>query len=246
MKQIRFLLLPLFAAMLLFVTSCGDNEDTSDNDALTTDSTNNTPATTDTVAVAPSAPVSLMLAKHKVSNFAKWKAVYDEGDSMRMANGLHNFVIGRGVPDSNTVLVAVKVDDMEKAKSFSKDPALKKAMQKSGVVGAPTIMFLNVPYMEATQTSDMRRMTSITVKDWDAWRKTFESNRQTRLDNGLSDRAFGHDVDDNHKVIVVTNIIDSAKANAFMTSDILKQNMKESGVVGAPTRFTYRVVQSYQ
>lgn len=245
MKPFRFVLLPLFAAMLFLAPACGDDEAKTDDDAVTGDTT--TTATTATPEpVAPAAPANIMIAKHKVANYAKWKEGYDRGDSMRQANGLHNFVIGRGIPDSNMVLVAVKVDDVAKAKAFSKGPDLKKAMQKSGVVGTPAITILNVAFMDmAAQPTDMRRMTMLTVKDWDAWRKSFESRKQMRIDNGLTDRGFGHDVDDNHKVTLVTNIIDSAKANAYMVSDQLKQNMKDGGVVGPPNRFTYRVVQSY-
>ena len=246
MKKFKFVLLPLFAAMVFFATSCGDDDDTSDRDAVATDTTAaaDTPATAEPVAAA--GPINILLTKHKVSNFAKWKEGYDKGDSMRLANGLHNFVIGRGIPDSNMVLVAVKADDVEKAKSFAKGADLRNAMKRSGVIGTPTIMVLNVPFMEAGQGStDLRRLSTMTVKDWDAWRSSFESRRQLRSENGLSDRAYGHDVDDNHKVTIVTNILDSAKANAYLRSDLLQQNLKASGVVGQPVRFTYRVVQSY-
>jgi hypothetical protein len=37
------------------------------------------------------------------------------------------------------MLVVLRVDDTTKAKAFSKDPGLKAAMQKGGVLGAPTM-----------------------------------------------------------------------------------------------------------
>ena len=46
-----------------------------------------------------------------------------EHDSMRLANEIHSYVIGKGLQDSNTVLVAVKVNDMAKAQTFAKDPS---------------------------------------------------------------------------------------------------------------------------
>ncbi|MBC7829267.1 MAG: hypothetical protein H7122_16080 [Chitinophagaceae bacterium] len=243
MKQSRFLLMPLFAAMILFFSSCGDNEEKTETDAVTTDTAAAATTTPEPAAVAQ--PVNIMIVKHKVANFSKWKPSYESHDSMRLASGIHSFVIGRGVQDSNMVMVAVKVDDVEKAKAFSKDPGLKKAMQQGGVVGTPTIMLLTVPYLSASDNSTLRSMVTHTVKDWEAWKTGFESNRQVRLDNGLTDRAYGYDVDDNHKVTVVVSITDTAKANAFMKSDLLKQKMKEGGVVGEPTRFIYRVVQTY-
>ena len=243
MKQFRFLLMPLFAAMAFFVTSCGSDEEKTDADAAGADTAATTTVTPEPVAVAE--PVTIMIVKHKVANYAKWKPAYDSHDSARLANGIHSFVIGRGVPDSNMVMVATKVDDVAKAKAFAKDPGLKKAMQKGGVVGTPTITILTVPVLESSDQSDLRSMTTNVVKDWDAWRKSFDGNKQLRTDNGLNLRAYGHDVDDNHKVTIVTSIVDSTKAFAFMKSDALKKARLESGVVGEPTRFIYRVVQTY-
>jgi hypothetical protein len=188
----------------------------------------------------------MMVATHKVKDFAKWKASYDEHDSMRLANGIHSFVIGRGLDDSNMVLVAVKVDDMNKAKAFAKDPSLKKAMQKGGVVGAPTFKFVTMIFQDTAQiSSDLRSRTTLTVKDWDKWKNSFDSGRQNRVDNGILDRAYGYDVDDNHKVTVVVALTDTAKARAYWKSDALKQRMAQSGVVGQPQRFIYHMVQRY-
>lgn len=59
---------------------------------------------------APAAkPGNFLLIKHRVANYAKWLAAYESHDSTRLANGLTNYVLGRGVDgDSNTVLVALK------------------------------------------------------------------------------------------------------------------------------------------
>jgi hypothetical protein len=201
-----------------------------------------TAATSDIVTT----PQSILIIWQKVADFSKWKPIYDGHDTARVSHGLHNYVIGRDVNDSNEILVALKADDMAKAKEFAKDPGLKEAMKKGGVVGAPTIMFNTVVYSDnAKNMSDLRSMTNFTVKDWDAWKKGFESHRQTRIDNGVTDRAYGYDADDNHKVTVVVAVNDTAKANAFWKSDLLKQQRAEGGVVGEVKRHVYRVVQKY-
>jgi len=188
----------------------------------------------------------MMMAKHRVSNFAKWKASYEEHDSLRQANGLHSYVIGRGVDDSNTVLVAVKADDIAKAKAFAKEPSLKRAMQKGGVTGTPTFYFPTMVYQDTMKlSSDIRALTTFTVKDWDAWKKAFESNKQMRIDNGLLERAYGYDAEDHQKVTLVLAVTDTARANAFWKSDMLKQQRSASGVTGTPQRFVFRVVQRY-
>jgi len=238
----------LFCAAIAFsLTSCGGTEEKTTGDT-NTDST----ATASTTPAAPSesnivtTPENIMVVRHKVSNFAKFKTSYDQHDSMRLANGIHSYVIGRGVQDSNIVMVAVKADDIAKAKAFAKDPGLKAAMQKGGMMGAPSIKLTTVVYQDMSNNmSDLRSMSTFTVKDWDAWKKSFESNRQVRLDNGLTDRAYGYEVDDNHKVILVTAVNDTAKAYAYWKSDLIKQKRAESGVVGEPQRFVYRVVQKY-
>lgn len=249
MKSLRFLLLPFLAA-LLYLTSCGGNEEKTSSDTTTTstsDTMTTTTAGTTEPAAADTTPVEMMVARHKVKNFTSWKASYDAHDSMRLANGLHSYAIGRGVQDTNDVLVAVTVEDMAKAKAFAKDPSLKQAMQKGGVTGTPTFRYYTMTYRNTvTVPTEVRSMSTFSVKDWNAWKTNFESGRQLRMDNGLTDRAYGHDADDNNKVVVVVAVTDTAKARAYWNSDQLKQRMAQGGVIGEPQRFLYQVVQRYQ
>jgi hypothetical protein len=235
------------AGMLaMFLTACGGKEEktTTDSTSMTTDTTMHTTTTT-TPATPATTTATVMVVKHKVANFNKWMASYDEHDSMRVASGLHNFVIGRGIPDSNMVMVAVKVDDTAKAKAFAKDPSLKKAMQKGGVIGSPNIMIYNTTFLDNGQASNLRVMSTETVKDWDAWKTAFENGKQLRTDNGLMDRAIGHDINDNHKISVVLALTDSAKGMSFLKSDTIKKRMAAAGVVGQPSRYYYHVVKTY-
>jgi hypothetical protein len=246
MKKLKFLSAGAVALMMLF-SSCGGGDEKTET--ATTDSTTTTAPKMDSTAATSdivTTPQTVLIVWHKVADYAKWKPSYDAHDSMRLASGIHNYVIGRSVDDSNMILVATKADDVAKAKAFTKDPGLKEAMKRGGVIGAPTILFNTVVYQDmAKNMSDLRSMTNITVKDWDAWKKTFESHRQTRTDNGLTDRAYGYDVDDNHKVTLVVAVNDTAKANAFWKSDLLKQQRAEGGVVGEVKRHVYRIVQKY-
>ena len=251
MNQHRFASMLLGAAMIFFLISCGggtSNEQKATSDSTSTDTTATTtaPTTQPSTSSIVTTPQDMMVVTNKVKDFAKWKASYDEHDSMRLASGIHSYVIGRGMPDSNMVLVAVKVDDMNKAKAFAKSPSLKQAMQKGGVVGAPTIKFTTIVWQDTATISTTSRMRStFSVKDWDTWKRTFDSTMQLKTDNGLMPRAYGHDADDNHKVTLVAAVLDSAKASAFFKSDELKKRRAAGGVVGEPQRFFYRVVQRY-
>ena len=251
MKRLKFLSIPGIALVFIF-SSCGGDETKTSDTSVTTDTTATT-STVDTTTTTPTQqstidtmPSTTVIVWQRIGDFAKWKSAYDGHDSARLANGVHNYIIGRSVSDSNTVLVALKADDLTKAKAFAKDPSLKSAMQKGGVKGAPSILFCTVVYVDkSTDASDLRSMSMFTVKDWNTWKTSFEGRRQLRTDNGLTDRAYGHDADDDHKVVVVGAIGDSTKAAAYWNSDLLKQKREESGVVGEVKRYVYRVVQKY-
>ena len=232
-------------ALIIVLSSCGggsEQKSSTDTTSASADTTASSAAVaTNTIITTPQ---NMMVVKHKVANFAKWKASYDTYDSMRLANGIHSYVIGRGVQDSNMVLVAVKVDDMTKAKAFSKDPALKEAMRKGGVTGTTSFSFVTMTFQDTAQiSSDIRSRTMFKVKDWNAWQTAFEEGKQERLDNGLTTRAYGHNPDDDHKVELVTAVMDTAKASAYWKSDALKKRRAAGGVIGEPERFVFRVVE---
>ena len=241
MKSTRSL---YFIAAVLFLCSCNDDKKT--DTAKTTDSTTvvtTEPGNTSTIVTTPQ---NMVVVRHRVSDFAKWKLAYDAHDSMRLANGMHSYVVARGIADTNMVMLAIRADDMAKAKEFSKSAELKSAMQKSGVTTPPSISFTTLTYQDTSvMSAPVRSMTRFMVKDWAAWEKSFLEGAQERTENGLALRAYGHDADDNNKVTVVTTILDSAKASAYWVSDKLKARMATAGVIGTPERFLYRVVQRY-
>ena len=251
MKPTTFLTAPLLAVVLFCIESCGGQNTNNNTDTTTsTDTAATTTTTSTTTAPAPSTidttQQRMMVVRHRVADFNKWQTSYDAHDSMRLASGLHSYVIGRSAMDSNMVQVTLKADDITKAKAFAKNPSLKQAMQKGGVVGAPMISFTTMTYQDtANINTDLRSRTTFTVKDWNTCKRAFDSSRQMRKDNGLIDRAYGHDADDTHKITVVVAVTDTAKAFAFWKSDQMKQIQAASGVVSPPQRFLYHVVKRY-
>ena len=243
MKQLRFYGF-LFYSMAFFLVSCGGGETektATDSTAVDTTKTVLAPAVT-TITT----PQNMMVVVHKVANYAKWQPSYDEHDSIRLVNGIHSYVIGRGLKDSNMILVAVKVDDTTKAKAFAKDPGLKKAMQKGGVTGVPSFSLVTMVFQDTADIgSAIRSRTTFTVKDWAAWEKNFEEGKQERIDNGITVRAYGHLTDNDKKVVLVTALLDTAKAFAYYKSDALKKRREAGGVTTEPDRFLYRVVKRY-
>lgn len=253
MKQIVMFCTICCAAFSLIFYSCSSNEDsstssetmTTDSMAITMDSTT-TPATDMAASNVVDPPMNLMIAIHKVANYDKWKASYDKHDSVRTAFGVHNYVIARLLPDTNTVMVVLKADDLDKGTAFSKDPSLKMAMKDAGVIGAPDMHFYKSVYDAGNNiATDTRVVRNVTVKDWDAWKKAFEGSHQLRMDNGIEDRSYGYEAGDNHKVMVVLAVTDTAKANAFMKSDTMRSMMDSAGVVGKAQSKMIRIVSRY-
>ena len=60
-----------------------------------------------------------MLVRHKVSDFAKWKPVYDAHLSPRQKAGLKEEYLFRNADDQNEVLLLFSVEDVDKAKAFT-------------------------------------------------------------------------------------------------------------------------------
>lgn len=245
MKRFPFAMLMVGAALFLF--SCNSNDSTEQTDTKTGDSSSTTQPVTQPVNTIVTTPVNMVAVTHKIANFAKWLPSYEAHDSMKLANGLHNYVVGRGFLDSNMLLVALKTDDFAKAKAFMKDPALKKAMEQSGVKGAPTISFMTAVWQDTAVLTPgvLRSRTTFSVKDWDAWFKNFQDGKQERMDNGIVDRVIGHDADDNKKVTLITAVLDTAKAFAYYKSDALKQRRAAGGVIGEPQRFLFTIAKRY-
>ncbi len=244
MKQRNFLATVMVAAgMSLYLYSCNGSGEGDKTTEVKPDTA--TTKTTETPVAAK--PANMAVIKHKVANYAKWFVAYTSDDSARLANGLNSYVIGRGIDgDSNTVLVAMKMADVDKAKAMAASPGLKARMQQGGVVGVPAINFVETVWSDtSTNASTVRLVISHRVKDWDAWKKEFDSHKQTRMDAGLTDRVIGHEFGDNHAVIIAFAVTDMAKAKAFLASKDLKDKMAAAGVEGPPTMFFYNVAKRY-
>lgn len=245
MKQFKFLpTITLGVSMAFLLFSCGSGgessaETTTDSTAVDTSAMTPEPAT-------PAKPANVLIIKHKVANFAKWKPEYEAHDSVRRSYGLTNYVLGRGTADSNMVVVILKMDDVNKAKELTGSAGMKERMQKAGVIGKPTFDYLDVVMNDDTPIDQNARvMVTHKVKDWDAWKKSFDSHKQARMDAGLVDRGLGYADGDNHMVSIVFAITDKKKADDFMKSKDLKDKMAEAGVDGPPSFFYYDIVQKY-
>jgi hypothetical protein len=190
MNQLKFYGKLLCAATVFFIASCGNSEDKTTTETTATDSSTMAPADAAPVNTIVTTPEITMVVRHKVPDYDKWLTSFEAHDSMKLANGLHNYVVGRSMSDPNTLLVATKADDLDKAKAFGKSADLKAAMKKTGVMGTPIIQFVRNVYQDTGDiNTDIRMMSILTVKDWDAWKTSIESHRDVTKAAGLVDRV---------------------------------------------------------
>jgi hypothetical protein len=83
-----------------------------------------------------------LLVRHKVSDFARWKPVYDAHLSAREKAGLKEEHLFRNADNPNEVLLLFTVEDFDKAQAFTASDDLRQAMEKSGVSDKPDVYFL--------------------------------------------------------------------------------------------------------
>ncbi|HXV70332.1 MAG TPA: cyclase [Acidimicrobiia bacterium] len=76
--------------------------------------------------------------RHSVTDYAKWKTVYDT--FRPTSEGGAKFArVNRSVEDPNMVTVVAGFDTLELAKAFVDNPSLKAKMTEAGIVGTPRI-----------------------------------------------------------------------------------------------------------
>jgi hypothetical protein len=77
-----------------------------------------------------------------VEDYDKWRAVYDDFDAYRKANGIVGHAVNQELGKPNQVIVYQQANDIETLRKFADSAELKETMQKAGVVGPPDIQFV--------------------------------------------------------------------------------------------------------
>ena len=184
----------------------------------------------------PDLPFNVVVIKHTVADYNKWKPFFDSDSVNRNAAGLREIGLARGIENQNEVEIPFMIGDVQKAKAFTNDPKLKDVMQKAGVVSQPDIKFIKVLRMtDALQNPGQYLEVSHKVKDFDAWLKVFDAEGPaTRANDGIEDGVLARGIDDPNLVYLVFKITDLAKAKAALDKPERQKIMQEAGVIGKP------------
>ena len=239
LKSVLQMMLAVLIATAFF--SCGGS-----STKTTGDTTAKTSTDTTKMAAQPAAattPFDVVDVIHTVKDYDKWRPGFDADSVNRKAAGGQDLAVGRNIDNPNSILVAVKVTDMAKAKAFMADPKLKAAMDKGGVIGKPDIQYYHIIRMTGSPAKQFV-VVNHKVKDFNAWLKVFDAEGAAkRASEGFTDRALGRGIDDTTMVHMVFGITDMAKAKAAIYSEDKKKLMESAGVIGKPDIRFYNEVK---
>ena len=84
-----------------------------------------------------------LLLRHHITDYTRWKEVFDTHLGARQAGGAtYEVYVLRNVDDPHEIIVVLGWRDLKQARMFSQSVSLQMAMQKMGVVGSPEVCFL--------------------------------------------------------------------------------------------------------
>ena len=93
----------------------------------------------------------ILIVQHKVRDYDTWKPVFDEHGDVRKRHGATGHELYRNLDDPDYVTVVNHFPTRERAEAFARDPSLKEAMERGGVMGEPRII-----WAERVETVDHR------------------------------------------------------------------------------------------
>ena len=77
----------------------------------------------------------------KVKDFNVWRTSYNGHEKDRVSAGITNGRVFRSADDPNDVVILQDVADVSKARTWLGSNEMKTTMERSGVIGSPSIRF---------------------------------------------------------------------------------------------------------
>jgi hypothetical protein len=80
-----------------------------------------------------------LAVRHNVQDYAAWRVVYDELDTLRSRHGCTAQQVWHAPGNAEDVFITHDFPTLGQAEAFAHDPALREGMGRAGVAGAPRI-----------------------------------------------------------------------------------------------------------
>jgi heme-degrading monooxygenase HmoA len=87
--------------------------------------------------------MSRFLVIHTVEDYEKWKPIFDEHARVRKKYGREGATLFRNADNPNNPVILWEWEGAETAREFAQSDSLREAMQRAGVQGMPTVIFLD-------------------------------------------------------------------------------------------------------
>ena len=140
---------------------------------------------------------------HKVTDYTKWKLVFDETKSDRTEAGIEDIFVKKDINNTNYITFLAEVKNLAKAKAFTSSTTLKEDMIKAGVASAPEIVYYTAAKeYNAINTSALGTIITHSVKEYAAWMDIYESVEDLRINDGLIDHLILKSLSDENVVTV--------------------------------------------
>ena len=82
---------------------------------------------------------AIVMARHQVQDYSAWREVFDGAESIRQQYGHLGAEVLTAPGNKNDVFVIDRFPTLEAAQAFAGSSALREAMSRAGVTGAPRI-----------------------------------------------------------------------------------------------------------
>ena len=86
-----------------------------------------------------------VLLVHKVQDYDRWRPYFDSDKQRQQEAGLTVRHVLRGADDPQEVVVLFEAEDLGRARELAGSEGLRKTMQEAGVLGPPSMHFLETP-----------------------------------------------------------------------------------------------------
>jgi hypothetical protein len=83
-----------------------------------------------------------MFVRHRVNDYAGWRAAYDAFDTERGGLGVQGHAVFQSVGDPNDVTAWHDFDTIDAAQAFAGSARLKEVMQAAGLASVPDVWFV--------------------------------------------------------------------------------------------------------
>lgn len=86
--------------------------------------------------------MAYVLVRHTVTDYAKWKPLFDQHGEIRQQFGIKGGNLFRVTNSPNEVVILFEIEDPDQARAFMQSDDLRDTMQRAGVTGSPEVLFL--------------------------------------------------------------------------------------------------------